>query len=40
VGEQQRIRVARVFINQPSATIAAEPTGNLDGVNAMLVSGL
>jgi putative ABC transport system ATP-binding protein len=33
-GEQQRIALARAFINRPKILFCDEPTGNLDGENA------
>lgn len=34
-GEQQRVAVARALINNPSAILADEPSGNLDSQNKM-----
>ena len=39
-GEQQRVALARSFINRPKLLFADEPTGNLDGDTAALVASL
>jgi len=39
-GEQQRISIARAFVNKPSLILADEPTGNLDPATSMDIMSL
>jgi len=39
-GEQQRLAIARAFVNHPEVIIADEPTGNLDPYNSYEVISL
>lgn len=39
-GEQQRISIARAFVNRPALILADEPTGNLDPATSMDIMSL
>lgn len=39
-GEQQRVVIARAFLNHPTLILADEPTGNLDPETGMRIVGL
>ena len=39
-GEQQRLSLARAFVNEPDIVLADEPTGNLDSKNSGLIMDL
>ena len=39
-GEQQRLSIARAFVNEPDIVLADEPTGNLDSKNTDIIMEL
>ena len=39
-GEQQRLSIARAFVNEPDIILADEPTGNLDSKNSAYIMNL